>query len=366
MRIGIITFSYTDNVGSALQTFALQTIISKICSEKFSDYEVEIINYEKKSWLGNYVPSFKHFLNNPYCYVIRFLILTRVYLFNRFQRKYLKFGTKHRIKDRTILLNLNHKYDCFVAGSDQIWNISISRVDYSYFLDFVNDYKLKIAYAPSFGGDSIQVEHRSHIVKLLKRFDSLSSRESMGVSLIKELTQRNASLVLDPTLLFSKEEWKLMLPFKESASPKYILLYLRDHLPTIAIDFAEKLSQKTGLKILKIHGTTKGRCYWHVVGPKEWLSLLTSAEYVITNSFHAVIFSINFHKNFYVDANQNTSRITSILKMTRLENRFINNTDINNDPIDFEYSDLILKQKRIESINYLTNSILKCKSTYGC
>lgn len=359
LKIGIITFSYSHNVGSSLQTFALQQKILDLCKESFPNckhqYVVDVINYEKKDWLGSYDKSIVSFLRHPRKYFLHWIILWRIRRYNRFQKKHIIFNSLKRCHNSHDLTILNNNYNIFITGSDQVWNFTISKVDFSYFLEFVNETNRKIAYAPSVGIDSIPYNLKDRVSILVNRFDYLSSREVSGKELIYSLTGRDSEVVLDPTLLYDRTYWTSKFNLR-SNNEKYILIYIRDNHPTKIDQYAQQLSFEKGLKIIRVYGTRLNNNYIHIVGPEEWLQLVYGAEYVFTNSFHAVAFSINFHKKFFVDINQNSWRINHILSIVHLESRVID-TNIQDVDIDYSYVDETLAEFRIRSIQYIKNAI---------
>src|SRR5699024_8399387 len=118
-------------------------------------------------------------------------------------------------------------YDLFISGSDQVWNLKLTNNDYNYFLKFVKDDNKKVSYASSFGYSNIPEEYRENSIKYLNKYKIITVREKKGQQIIENIVKRNATTVLDPTLLLNKEEWmKLAKPPTFKMPNKYILLYL--------------------------------------------------------------------------------------------------------------------------------------------
>lgn len=363
-KISILTFHFTDNPGSALQAYALKSVIEKM------GVQCDILNYMKRGWkkssYGNYLPYFKAKFKGlgvvPWVLFIPILKM-RLLKFKSFQRKYQKVTGKS-ISSAEQLLRLNTQYDYFIVGSDQIWNRNNVKVDDTYFLNFVSDNTKKIAYAPSFGVSQLTVDESTHNAELLAQFNHLSVRELQGQAIIRDICGVTVPVVLDPTLLIQVDEWKNIAHIPKVKD--YILVYLRKISPSAA-RFVKILSEKTGLAVVQVTGIRKradnGLCV-HSPNPQEWLGLFYNAKYIITNSFHGVAFSINFNKQFYVEPirgsqEENNSRIYSILEQFDLQNRIIDeNVDFSHiSEIDYKTVNQKLDEKRDYSISYLKNAL---------
>lgn len=355
--IGIVTWHYYDNYGSALQAYALQTTIYKL------GYTCEFINYRKfKS--NNIKIAIKYMLSH----LLDFIPLEKrgkySYKFIQFQYDYLKQSKKTYIIET--LKKYNTKYRIFISGSDQIWAPNV--FDPIYFLSFVSDEKPKIAYAPSIGLNSIPDSLHNQYCKLLSRFNCLSVREENGAELIKSIVNLEAEVVLDPTLLLGKKDWE-ELAIKPKTKEDYILCYFlgdnKSHRES-AKRVAERLKYKT---IFISNYEMDGEIADYVdkyAGPREFLGYVRNAKFIVTDSFHGVVFSIIFNKNFYVFerfSNNNkicqNSRINNILYKVDLKDRLICYEgfirEINE--IDYKCVDLLLKAERTKSLKYLKDSI---------
>ncbi|MEG2669530.1 MAG: polysaccharide pyruvyl transferase family protein, partial [Oscillospiraceae bacterium] len=194
---------------------------------------------------------------------------------------------------------------------------------------------------------------------LLKSFSHLSVRENEGAKIISDLTGTNCETVLDPTLLLSADKWLTLTKEKTEKKP-YILIYLMSKSEKL-IDFAYKLSIKTGMKVIYISNSllkVKNFEIKRFSGPEDFLALFKNADFVVTNSFHGIAFSINFNKNFYVDflpppAKVN-SRIENILSIFNLKDRLVINGEINgSEQIDFNKVNEILEIERRKSLEYI-------------
>ena len=192
MSIGVFTFNDGTNYGATYQMYALQQVLKRY------DEKAEVVNYqhEKKK-------------NRVNIKKIAFLPikLIKEYKFKKFRRKYIKFSKE---KYDTNLIKKNPpKYDIYVTGSDQVWNPRTMSEDIRdvYFLNIGDEKTKRISYAPSIGVQTLEKKDEDYINKRLKRLDYISIREETGKELIKNLTNKNVEVTLDPTLLLKKEDW---------------------------------------------------------------------------------------------------------------------------------------------------------------
>lgn len=298
---------------------------------------------------------------------IRKMIVARNKSFEEFTDKNIDFTQK--VQTSRELIMLNKEYDCFICGSDQIWNPE--NFNGVYYLNFVNDKNKKISYAPSFGVSKIPVSMKEEIKHLVNKFNWLSVRENSGESILRELTNKKIEIVVDPTLLLSKTDWEQI-----SEDPKvnndYILCYFlgnsREYWKTV-----QYLHRITTYKVIII--PIKYNSYFQKyeirpsTSPKEFLGLIKNARLVLTDSFHGIIFSLIFKKDFFAfkrfvdrDKWSQNARVYSLLGMLNLENRLIDYNTIkaykDNYFID-NYNEInkVLGEKIDSSIAYLTKAL---------
>jgi len=365
-KIGMLTFSYSSNPGSVLQAYSLQENI-----EKLGDYEARIINYQKtsagKPVIGKtvFTPPIRSWRPKK---VIEWI--ARIAAHPMRMRKYEKFFNKRyngyptEICTRENLKETEREYDAFVVGSDQVWNLGSPNVDETFFLDFVDNDRKKISYAASFGQKGIPEEKREKISKLIARFESISVREETGVEIVREATGKEATWVLDPSLLTDASVYRAMAKYPKKNG--YVFLYLREEAPELSA-FAEKLAQEKKLKVVKVlkHWMCgKNAKPLYALGAEEWLGYMDKAEYVITNSFHGICFSMILEKEFFVNLLQDrvgstNSRIESVLNQFGLEGRGIANVSSfeNISRIDYGRVYGIIKDRKEESLSYLKKAI---------
>lgn len=355
MKRGILTFHNVYNYGAILQAYALQRKLKEITGEP-----VEIIDYTNevlKSKNPKNILQVKNIKDK-----IKYLIMRSDNKkirkkFKDFFERNMEFSKK--VYSKQNINETNSEFDSFIVGSDQVWNDKLNGNDSTFFLDFVKDEKKKNSYAASFGVNHITEEYRNKYAMLLNRFNNISVREENGLSLVREMVNKDADLVLDPTFLLTKEEWEELADnsnFKE----KYILVYIVTLTPNI-LNYAKKLAEREGCKIICIH-----RSYKNYKGIKnikdasieEFLGYLKNAEYVLTTSYHGLILSLNLNKKVYFElakAKQNyNSRLQTIVNTFDIQNLEIQeNSTLEDKKIDYESINKILEEKRKVSIQFL-------------
>ena len=373
MRIGILTLPLHTNYGGILQAYALQTVLERM------GHEAEVFDKPDqihRPWWRNSITYLKRlgmsFMGKDVCLNYQKEYNTR----ERAKRKYTKaFIQKYicrRIIDRYEIISPND-YDAIVVGSDQVWrrrympgnDVRIA------FLDFTKGWNIKrIAYAASFGVDIWEYDPKDTKIakKAIQRFDAVSTREKSGVDLCKNyLYYTSAIQVLDPTMLLDKRDYeKLVEQSDQTYKPDgNLMLYILDYTEGKR-EFVNKVAKKLNLRPFDTNSKyeVKGATLDEIVQPpvEQWLRSFRDSSYVITDSFHACVFSILFHKPFIVIGNKSRglARFDSLLSLFELEDRMvIENTDISlcDRPIDWDKVDIKLKELRGYSKSLLENML---------
>ena len=368
MKNAIITWFHYENYGTALQAFALQEFLSK------KEKDVEVINYIPQYNIENVrkkvnIKNICIFLLNKKKKLYN-LIINSKYANKKNKRteRFIKF-TNQKIRltktkyTRNNINELNEKYENFIVGSDQIWNPN--NIDYTYYLDFTE--KNKIAYAPSFGVNKLNDYQKKLIKSKIEKFNYISVRENAGKYIIKDLIDVDVPVLLDPTMLLSKEEWEDIVTYKKDE--KYILCYFLGN-NNFYWKYVKKLQKNTGLKIriipIQAESYLKKGEILPDAGPIEFVNLIANAEIICTDSFHGTVFSIIFEKNFSVlkrfndnDERSQNSRIYNLLKLLKKEKNIVetNNKEFNYKVHNYKVIKNILNKKRTESIEFLDKSI---------
>lgn len=368
-KVALMTWSQYHNFGTSLQVTASTFTMKKL------GYQVDVVNYIPHAKLvtlidykniNHYTAKIKKKIKNRKSKSI--IDQDREKAFVNFLNKNISLTEK--CKTDSDLFLLNEKYDAFVCGSDQIWAPSI--FNDKYFLSFVERPQKMIAYAPSIGLSKIEDPYvKNRMAENISRFEHLSVREAQGAKLIKEICNKEAKVVLDPTLLLTGNEWDTMAIPKNENNP-YILCYF---LGTNKDNWshAYELSKKTNipLKIIPVFSPDyeRGHDVADGVGPGEFLNLVKNASMICTDSFHGTTFSIIYNKPFYTyerfsskDGNNQNSRIYNILKLLELEDRLVKDTKvISSNPLVCDYTNANeqLELKRNESKSYLESALSK-------
>ena len=396
-RVAIITlFHGSTNYGGVLQAYALQTVISELGFDskqlRFSKTSIDddstIIRIKKRmisllqdiNNIDELIELLIKICRYSLSLVYRLVQLPsqKLYInsrrelrrnnFEKFNRKYIESSIVYT--NDTIAGSVND-YDIFVCGSDQIWNPSWYTK--AYFLSFVPDTCLKIAYAVSIGVDKLSEEQIAFMQTLVNRIQHISVREEKAKELLSDFTDKEVEWVLDPTLLLTSEEWNSIASTEKIKTP-YVLSYILGNNKqnrTCVSSFAKKMSMK--LVTLPFVASNDIRQIFFgdmhsYGGPDSFIALIRDAEYVITDSFHGMVFSILFHKKFVMLKRTNdekhgsmNSRLYSMSKIFHLEGQIVDssNTDFDQiiNSINYAPIDIILEEWRRKSKTYLIKSL---------
>lgn len=354
-RVGVITFHNYDNYGAILQSYALQKKLREAGTwPEIIDYDCQYISnpFRIKNLKEKGVFNYIYGVIGHICYIPR-------------RRKCNQFRKHMKYSEPVSKGNMNaviKKYDVYIAGSDQIWDYKLTDFDQTYFLDFPAEGKKKCSYAASIGEHIPPEQYRESYSKLLKAFDKILVREDYGADIVEELTGVHPDVVCDPTLLLTAEEWQPLLR-EPHVRGKYILVYQLGINPEI-VDFARRLKKKTGYRIIYIPFPLVGllKCSCKIaIGPSEWMGLFKNAEYVISDSFHGIVFSLLFNRKFFAkaDGHHKNRRVEQLLKMVNLSERTMN--DVSDEEltqeIDFTYANEQIDRFRQHSIQKLNELI---------
>ena len=335
MRIGILTFCNAYNLGAALQAFSLQKTLEKMGNDaELIDYRCQAIEDMHKLR-----PVFKTgigFKLRVYNLIYNIIFYPRRIRYKKFQ----KIAKRSKLYSSETIKLSNGKYDIFITGSDQVFNLKLTGNDSTYFLDFVERGK-KASYAASLG---VYLEDKTEQYKKeLQTFDYLSVREKSAAVILEQKLGVKAEIMPDPVFLHTGDEWKKLLCIKEKKKEKYVLIYsLIEN--KVLYEIADSITNEKGIKTYVITKAMrplgKSDKYMRNTGPEEFLGLIANAEYVVTNSFHGTAFSLIFKKQFTtVMPDVAPERIRDLLTFVGAEDRiFTNETETNKEIID--YSDI--------------------------
>lgn len=329
MKIGILTYHRAENYGALLQAYATMTYLRSL------GHEVSFVDY----WPKYHSDYFKIFPSERFR---KGTVRVKIGLLNRFllwgllkyiRKRNLRNFMKEKLGlgERPIYVSSKEqtaKYDAVVYGSDQIWrkqHLGGVGFDEWYFGSENVNAKLKIAYAGSMGAIESDESDKAFIKRMMKNFAYISVRESDLSTYLNSLSIPS-SVVIDPVFLLTREQWReIEEPVKKNK--KYILFYNLLNSPE-STAFAESLSNKTGLPIIEINKELSlkhlGKRYVSTAPVGRFLSLIDGAEYVVSNSFHGVAFSLIFHKEFYaVGMSRKANRVISLLNIAGIGDRYV-------------------------------------------
>ncbi len=369
MKIGILTLPFNNNYGGFLQAFALMTVLKQLGHEpaliyrRPNRYELSCMS-KIKFGVKNIISSIIDKKKYPIIWKQEANYLYRGKKMHTFLKKYIAPRTEPLYSSKELRLACKDKFDAIIVGSDQVWRPDYVDEIQDYFLDFAIDYNVKrIAYAASFGTTENKFTD-AQLVRcgsLLSLFDAISVRETSGIDLIQKnaWSVKSVTNVLDPTMLLSADIYGNIIRGVEK-SDGGLFCYVLDTNDNnlLAIN---NLSRLLKLHINQITDIQKGRAVLPSV--EEWMSNIFNADFVITDSFHGMIFSIIFNKEFAVFVNQDrgSDRFYSILSKLGIEDRIINSTNnipyLASNKIDWEMVNNKINILRDKSIFFLTNAL---------
>ena len=383
-KAGIVTLYHANyNFGGLLQAYALPRVL-----KEYFEVEAEQIDYiptQKTMETIQQKNDKKGLLWSLYGKVynlgiIFFDILNKKNLYQRkqaFDNFMNEIPHSAIVYDYDSIYNSLGQYKLFICGGDQIWNdCKIEQNIKIYTLQFVPRDMKKIAYAPSMAVLEATSEFKQIMSDGLNSLDVVSVREKKSISILKSLTNKKIDVVVDPVLLMSKNEWKGVARVPKKTD-KYILCYLLGD-STECRRAVKKFAQKMRLPILTfphifLNVVRKCDLYFgdlhdYTSGPREFIGLIKNAELVVTDSFHACVFSMIFEIPFVVfernkagEKGNMNSRIYDFLEEYHLEGQLVTEkelVDMKQIPkIDFTYAHEHWKKRREESLEYLENAL---------
>lgn len=349
MKIGILTFWWSkDNYGQLLQAYALQKYLRDRGHDAF------LIRYRPDEGIDlKRTPFALRLLKalNPvklarylaWCVCAR--VAEREYRvydrqFDAFREKYIAWSPALYSSYEELRGN-PPEADCYIVGSDQMWNfgdLPLARCRntvHAYFLDFGSPEIKRIAYAASWGRETLTDEYVQEITPLLARFSYIGVREKSGVALCALCRKNDAEWVRDPTLLLGAKIYRALYRAEYARVPDapYVFFYYLGNGGSFDKESVFAFARKRGLSVQYVSGNGNVDTYQkNYATIPEWLALVDHAEYVVTNSFHCCVFSLLFGKRFGAvrltgtAAGMNT-RLASLFELTGCPERYITETD---------------------------------------
>jgi len=365
MTIGILTYWWSrNNYGQILQAYALQAYLNAKGQDAFL-FRYIPPNATKKNRIKLESRSIKGLARWAIALIYRCAgsFLDRRRNFSSFREQNIRFSGKQLIPFSELGAV---EVDKLVVGSDQVWNLNFLKTEEevrAYFLDFGPERLERISYATSFGHDGGGYENV--LGDTLKRFSAVSVRESSGIAICGKIGCKDAVNVVDPTQLLGAEHWsKIAKGYREKRD---IFLYMLPWWTTCEYEkmFDDIRARRMSYYFSGGHGLIRREMnVWPSIN--KWIGLVRDSEYILTNSFHGMLFSIMFNKKFLVwgvkgGLETMNTRLLDTLKGLGLENRIVfSNTipwDILMDDIDWKAVNSRLQSNRMQSFQYIEDNI---------
>lgn len=344
MKVALLTIWHEKNYGAELQAYATVKLLKKL------GHQVEMIDIRlSDSRKGNLNQK----IYNLICGV------------TPGHRKFANFWKKNipvtrRYKSIEDLQQNPPEADVYIVGSDQVWNPELTKVfSLLYFLNFGDENIKRVSFASSFGTTTWnQPALKEQVQALLNRFSYVTCREKIGVELLDKEFGVKATNVLDPTLILGDYS-----DLVSNIQQKNTLVYYPLGTDRQLVDFAIKMAAEQSLIPVNNNTNTRllGRLEWNRVGVEEWVKNIAEARFVVTRSFHGLVFSIMFHRQFAIVASPNgrNNRITDLLSLLGLSGRFYDSFETMYkarpwlEKIGYDEVDIKLKELRTNSVNEL-------------
>lgn len=356
----IVTLYDNMNIGNKLQNYAVQEILKAYCES------VRTLSYTEANelapdmgWKGRLVAKLGF---PPKIAAQKRAKVKRRKKFETFSGSYLNVLPSRRFSeyDRAF----SEHFDMYVVGSDQVWHRwseSEAEMDY-FFLRFVPEHK-RVCLAPSFGRDVIPAGYEKQYVDGLNGFRHLSCREVSGCTIIRNLTGRDAVLLPDPTMMLDQTRWDSIARKPEYRVPeKFILAYFigeTDEERRIAVS---EISEQTGFPVIDILNPEMPDYY--STSPEEFIYLISNAQMVITNSFHACVFSVLYHKQFrWFGRDDREGADMGNRLITLLDSFGLTETEAG---YDFSGVEQVLIEKRVQMRRYLDSAVADVLNARNC
>lgn len=363
MKIGILTYHRAHNYGAMLQAYALRTYLYN------QGHDVEFIDYWPDSHNKQYT-LFKPIRGKSLYFKLLNIISDSVTLirrtirmnkFNNFRKKHL--GINDSIKYTTNKEPIIERYDCVVVGSDQIWRTQEYEgkhvgIDPMYLCTNIPNTTRCISYAASMGIISLTSEDEHVIRTSLKNFNTILVRENSLKQLVESLGY-SAHVVLDPTLLLTKQQWDQLIPSHRYSQKPYVLFY--ELMPSQeALAFAKKKAHSLNCELLimdSIIHTLPRKNHISYASPIEFMHAIRDAEFVIATSFHGTAFSIIFEKQFItIGLKKNADRVKTLLQQVGITEQY-QDQPIETSKINYKEVNTTLQTIREHSQQLLVKSI---------
>lgn len=352
-KIGIITINDNYNYGNRLQNFAVSYTLEKL------GYHAETIGNVK----GYHNKNIKRRIKYIYSILCKLFSkkaedvrLINFIIFNKNIKK-----SRYHIDVLHTPIELNDKYDYFVVGSDQVWNVNFNTYSLVNLLFFANKEK-RVSFSASFGISELPEKYHEEFSTELNKFKAVSVREHAGKEIVENLTERkDVEVLIDPTMLLDTNEWdKVIKKPKILKNKRFVLNYFLGELSEKRRIEIERVAKELNCEIISILDKNSP---FYQCGPSEFLYLEKYAQLICTDSFHSCVFAILFNRPFVIFEREGSivgmnSRLDTLLRTFELKHRKFN-CQITEENLkhDYTYAYEILEKEREKSLDFLKRNL---------
>lgn len=372
-KVGLITY-YGNNYGGCLQAYAIQQIIKNLgYNPQILQVYTPLIGKDFNKWV-----AIRRILKDPIAFLRRRKYIKehsrnekiRSQAFDRYRSEFLAFDKSFTLSGDNLFEAIN--YDTFVCGSDQIWNPVLYGVHPIWTMKFAPIGSKKIAYGPSLGISDIPKQYVADFKNNLKDYTYISCREQEGAKCLSRIIGKEVDVVLDPTLLLTPEQWHEFTCPVNIKKP-YIFCYLFGDYPYIT-EAKKRVKKYFNIDVVclpyNLRELKADDLKLYDITPNQFVWLIENAKYVVTDSFHASVFSIKMSTPFISlkrtsdnDKKNMNSRLYTLLHTVGLEDRLVGESmverieDFINCTIDFESANERLTVFMERDISKLKNAL---------
>ena len=282
-KIGIITLDGKFNYGNRLQNFATTCIIKKMGMRP-----ITLVLNEREGAVRKAKNLVKRLIGISRPSPESLMTEKRLEAFGGFNSKI------PIIEIRSLSDPILDTFDYFLVGSDQVWNpdfVDEHEAEW-FFLQFAPRSK-RVANAPSIGQDSLTPEQANLIAKGVVGFDRVAVREKRAAELIKDCAGIDVDVICDPTLVLAADEWRAVADGRCTPEESYVFTYLLGGVGAEAAEVLDKVTDHGRIPVVPLSDRQKSG--EPDAGPAEFIDLIDHAAHVVTDSFHAAVFSSILH-----------------------------------------------------------------------
>lgn len=343
MHFVIVTiYDHNPNYGNRLQNYATQELLKKVFGKEHLIETIDYTSYDIMQMRKKIVKYYFHKLTG-------YRFTTHKKYWQLEQKKVVAFEKFNKKWINTIHCDSIEKIpeaDYYIVGSDQVWNPAWFHENPIkkdlFLLNFTSSDK-KICIAPSIGVSKLPDEWEKWFKKCWMQFNQICVREEAGAQIVSELTGKDVEVQIDPTLMLTKDDWKRIVPQKRKYGKPYILTYFLGECSKKVQEDLNRICREKNLVVRSL--TDQNDADTYTSDPGEFIGLVDNAELILTDSFHACVFSFLFGKPFLHYARKGNeknmmSRIQTLFNTFELHNRYVSESERKNidEIFDIDYS----------------------------